>query len=131
MSYGSGQRLMAYALAVLYLWFGMLKFFSRMSPAEDLVITTVDSLFFGIIPASASLYIVATWEVLLGALLLSGWHRRWAAILVLVHMAFTFTPLFLFPELCFDPFPVFTLVGQYILKNLVLVVGAIMLLKNH
>jgi uncharacterized membrane protein YphA (DoxX/SURF4 family) len=130
MSYASVQRLMTCALGVIYLWFGVLKFLPEMSPAEDLVITTVDSLSFGTIPGSFSIYAVAIWEVLLGTMLLSGRKRRLAALLVLVHMGFTSTPLFLFPELCFDPFPAFTLVGQYIFKNLVLVVAALLLLCN-
>lgn len=124
------QRLMAYSLATLYVWFGLLKFFSGMSPAEELVTATVNSLFFGIIPDSVSIYMVAALEVLLGIVLFLGWQRRRAALVVLVHMAFTCTPLFLFPELCFDHFPAFTLVGQYILKNLVLAVGALMLLQK-
>lgn len=124
------KRLMAFAIGVSYFWFGALKFFPGMSPAESLVIETVDVLFFGIFPKSISVYIVAIWEVALGALLFTGWKSKLAATAVLVHMTFTFTPLFLMPDLFFADFPALTLSGQYIVKNLVFVVGAMFILSN-
>ena len=121
---------MAIAIGVSYFWFGALKCVPGLSPAEDLVINTVDILFFGIIPASISIYIVAVWEVLLGLLLFSGFQRKLAARAVLIHMAFTFAPLFIMSDLSFSAFPALTLVGQYIMKNLVFIVGAVFLLKS-
>jgi uncharacterized membrane protein YkgB len=124
------KRMMAFAIGVSYFWFGALKFIPGMSPAETLVIETVDMLFFGIFPESISIYIVAVWEVVLGVLLFTGWKSKLAAAAVLVHMAFTFTPLFLMPDLFFADFPALTLAGQYIIKNLVFVVGAMFILSE-
>lgn len=124
------KRFMGIAIGVSYFWFGMLKFFPGMSPAEALVIETVNSLFFGLIPNSISIYLVASWEVLLGLMLFSGLKRKFAAISVLVHMAFTFTPLVLLPDQFFNGFPGLTLAGQYIIKNLVFVVGALYILSE-
>lgn len=121
---------MAVAIGVSYFWFGALKFLPQFSPAEGLVIETVDKLFFGLIPSTISIYLVATWEVLLGLLLFTGWQRKFAAVAVIVHIAFTFSPLILFFDLCFSSFPALSLLGQYIIKNLVFLVGALLLLKG-
>jgi hypothetical protein len=53
---------------------------------------------------------------------LLGLAPRWLPFLFFAHMAGTFTPIFMFPELAFriEPFAP-TLEGQYILKNLVFV----------
>lgn len=124
------KRFMAVAIGVSYFWFGALKFFPGMSPAEELVIQTVDALFLGLIPGSVSIYLVATWEVLLGLILFIGWKRRLAAAFILVHMGFTFTPLVLLPDQFFSGFLALTLPGQDIIKNLVFVVGALFLSKE-
>lgn len=115
------KTIFAWSLGIVYLYFGALKLFAGVSPAENLVVSTVDELFLHLIPESISIYIVAFWEVLLGVLLLLRVRLKAVSVGVLLHMAFTFTPLVLFPALCFDPFPVPTLLGQYIIKNLVLV----------
>jgi uncharacterized membrane protein YkgB len=41
-------------------------------------------------------------------------------------MAVTFFPLFILPRICFDAFPYCpSMAGQYIIKNLVLIAGAL------
>jgi uncharacterized membrane protein YkgB len=50
----------------------------------------------------------------------------------LLHMIATIFPLFILTEACFDAFPYRpTLVGQYIIKNLVLVAGALVIAGKH
>ena len=116
------------ALAVVYIWFGMLKFFPSASPAEGLAQNTIDHLFLSFFTPKLAIVLLAGWEVLIGIMLLANKWMKLAIGAALVHMAFTFTPLFLFPELCFTSAPfAFTLVGQYIVKNLVFI-GALLLL---
>ncbi len=97
-----------------------------MSPAENLAKDAIHHLFVGIIPKGISIYLLAGWEVLIGLGLLFGFKIRIVVVSALVHMACTFTPLILLPEICFDHPPFgFSIVGQYIVKNLVFICGLI------
>ncbi|MBK6904194.1 MAG: doxx family protein [Saprospirales bacterium] len=106
----------------------MLKFFPGISPAEDLAMETIQVLTFGLIPNEVSIIMLAIWEVLLGLLFFTNLFQKVAIPLALVHMACTFLPLVFFPTLSFTRAPyAFTLVGQYIVKNLVFIVALLMM----
>jgi uncharacterized membrane protein YphA (DoxX/SURF4 family) len=113
------------ALGIVFLWFGVLKFFPGLSPAEDLAARTIESLTFGAIQPSTSLPVLAIWESLIGLGLLSGRFLRATLALLAVQMLGTLTPLFLFPDETWTRFPYApTLEGQYIIKNVVLIAAA-------
>ena len=123
-----GNNVLAISIGLVYLWFGGLKYFPGYSPAEGLAINTIDLLTFGLIPSKISILLLAIWETLVGLLLVLNIYRRPAIILAIVHIAFTFTPLFLFPNQSFGSSAfVFTLLGQYIFKN-VIILGALITL---
>jgi uncharacterized membrane protein YkgB len=110
------------SIGVIYIWFGVLKFFPGVSPAEDLAKETIHLLTFRLIEPDLSLLLLAIWETAIGVLLLAGAYSRWVIRIVLVHMICTFTPLFLLPALSFTAAPFsLTLVGQYIIKNIVII----------
>lgn len=116
------------SIGIIYLWFGVLKFFHGYSPAEDLAINTINKLTFGLIPQSLSIILLAVWECALGILLVTGKWLRTALILLFVHMACTFTPLLFFPSVSFKYAPYgFTLVGQYIMKNIIIICAALVM----
>ena len=124
--------LLRISFGVIYFWFGILKFFPGMSPAEDLAKETIHVLTFGLIPDQVSIILLATWEVLLGLLFFSNLFQRFAVRFALLHMACTFLPLAFFPALSFSHVPyAFTLVGQYIVKNLVFIVALLMMMQNR
>ncbi len=126
----SHNHLLALSIGVVYLWFGVLKYFPNISPAEDLAKSTIDILTFHLIPSNVSIIILATWESVVGLLLIGNLYRRTVVVIALVHMAFTFFPLFLFADQAFGDVPFqLTLLGQYILKNVVIVAGLITLYK--
>ena len=113
------------SIGLIYIWFGMLKFFHGYSPAEDLAINTIHKLTAGLIPAHTSLILLAGWETLVGALLIVGFQVKKVLLLLVLHMVCTFTPLLFFPELSFKYLPYgFTLVGQYIMKNIIILSAA-------
>lgn len=123
-----GIILMRVGLGIVFLWFGVLKFFPGLSPAQDLAIRTIDLLTFGLIPASISLIILAAWECAIGLGLISGKFLRVTILLLLMQMLGTVTPLVLFPNEAFMVFPIApTLEGQYIIKNIVLVSAALVI----
>jgi len=112
--------LISIGLGLVYLWFGMLKFFAGVSPAEQLAGATIERLTFGLVTPEWGLPLLAIWESAIGILLLTGLCRKCALWAAVVHITLTFTPLFFFPEWCFTAFPFgLTLVGQYIIKNVV------------
>lgn len=110
------------SIGVIYIWFGVLKFFPGVSPAEELAKETIHLLTFRLIGPNLSLLLLAIWETVIGVLLLVGVYSRWVIRFVLLHMLCTFTPLFLLPALSFTAAPFsLTLVGQYIIKNIVII----------
>ncbi|MEO5963866.1 MAG: DoxX family protein, partial [Candidatus Limnocylindrales bacterium] len=108
------------ALGTVFLWFGALKFFPGLSPAQDLAARTIEQLSFGLVGPAISLPVLAAWECLIGVGLLSGRFLRATLFLLAAQMVGTLTPLVLFPAETFTRFPIApTLEGQYIIKNLV------------
>lgn len=116
------------SLGIVFFWFGVLKFFPGLSPAQDLAARTIDMLTFGFMPPSVSLPVLAAWECLIGLGLITGQFMRATLLLLLAQMLGTVTPLFFFPAETFSRFPYApTLEGQYIIKNIVLVTAAIVI----
>ncbi|MDN5081041.1 DoxX family membrane protein [Aliarcobacter butzleri] len=125
-------KLMRLSLGIIFVWYGMLKFFSTLSPAEDLAIKTIDIMFFHLIDGSLSIKLLAILEVVIGIGFLSGYYTKLVTIIFLGHMLCTFAPLFILPELSFTHAPyAFTLVGQYIVKNIVFILVGVMIYQNE
>lgn len=123
-----GLVLMRLALGVVFLWFGVLKFFPGLSPAEGLAGRTFETLTLGYVPQSSAVLILAAWECLIGLGLLTGLFMRATLALLFVQMLGTLAPLVLYPGETFVAFPYApTLEGQYIIKNAVLIAGAVIL----
>lgn len=123
-------NLLRISLGIIFLWYGMLKFFPELSPAEDLAINTINWMFNGLISSEISIKLLALWEVLVGIGFILGVYTRYITILFLIHMVLTFLPLFIFPELSFTNAPyAFTIVGQYIVKNIVFILVGFLILK--
>lgn len=119
-----GLFLLRISIGVLFVWFGVLKFWPGLSPADELATHTIDKLSFGLIAGDLARVLLAILETMIGIGLLIGRSMRFTLLLLVGQMLGTVTPLFLFPELTWsDPF-VPTLEGQYILKNMVLVSAA-------
>lgn len=119
------------SIGVIYLWFGVLKYFPNVSPAEDLAKNTIDVLTFGLIPSNVSIILLAIWESVVGLLLIANIWKRVAIIAALVHIVFTFAPLLILTDLTFESAPLqLTLLGQYIIKNLVIIAGLLILYQS-
>ena len=110
-----------WAVGVVFIWFGALKLFPGMSPAEELVKNTV--YFFD---PGWFFPLLGVWEMLIGLFLLIRPLIRVAILLLFLQMPGTFLPLVLLPDVCFTAFPFgLTLEGQYIVKNLVIIGAAL------
>ncbi len=117
-----GMYLLRFGLAVVFIWFGILKPFDA-SPARQLVLDST-----AWIPIPHFLYVLGVWEVVIGICFLYRPLLRIGVVLLLLHMPGTALPFFLCPEACWisPPFCL-SLEGQYIVKNLVLVGAALVI----
>lgn len=120
------------SLGIIFLWYGILKFFPSLSPAEELATQTMNILFFGLINETLSIKLLALLEVSIGIGFIFGIYTRYVVILFLGHMLCTFAPLFLMPEVSFTHAPyAFTLVGQYIVKNIVFILAGVLIYQKE
>jgi uncharacterized membrane protein YphA (DoxX/SURF4 family) len=110
------------SLGAIFLGFGLLKFFPGFSPAEGLVMKTLDVLTFGVVPAHVGIVLVAALECIIGLGLITGKFVRLALVLLGLQMIGAMSPLLLFSgELFGGPLHAPTLEGQYVLKDVVLI----------
>jgi uncharacterized membrane protein YphA (DoxX/SURF4 family) len=118
----NGISLLRISVGIIFFWFGILKFFPNISPAQDLAIRTISELTFGLISAKAIIITLASWEVAIGLGLISGKMLKATLVLLFLQMIGTFTPVFLFPNEVFTTIPLVpTIEGQYIIKNIVII----------
>lgn len=119
-------NMMRISLAFVYIWFGTLKIFG-ISPAGELVEKTV----FWFKP-EIFIPILGICEVIIGVGLLVKRFIPITIVLLILHMAVTFFPVFVVQTLCFDAFPYSpTLMGKYIIKNLILISGALVIAGKY
>lgn len=118
-----GLSILRVGLGVVFFWFGVLKFFPGLSPAEELVRHTI---YF--VDPDLFIPVLAGWEALIGLGLIFGKFMRLTLLLLFLQMPGTALPLVLLPDVVWTQFPYgLTLEGQYIIKNLVLIGAGIVL----
>ena len=116
------NRLLRLSVCFVFVWFGALKLFPGLSPAESLAGTTIQIMSFGVISPELSVPILGAFEIIIGLGLLCRRVLRLTAMVLLLHMVGAAAPILLLPDEVFVRVPfVLTLEGQYIFKNLVIV----------
>lgn len=124
----NGINILRICLGIIFIWFGVLKFFPGMSSAEEVAGRTILKLTFGLVKPPTSMPILAIWECIIGLGLITKAWLRLTLILLYMQMAGTFLPLVFFPHETFNhSVLVPTLLGQYIIKNFVLISGGILI----
>jgi uncharacterized membrane protein YphA (DoxX/SURF4 family) len=114
--------LLRLSLGGIFFWFGLLKFFPALSPAEALATRTLATLTLGYLAPQLAMPLLALWETVIGLGLLLGLCPSLTLALLFLHMGGTLTPLVLFPHDVFAHIPYApTLEAQYILKNFVFI----------
>ncbi len=122
-----GVQALQISLAVIFIWFGLLKTFG-ISPAAALVKSTVNWL--PVFNSDEWVLIIGWWEVVIGVCFLFKKTIRIAIALLAMQMAGTFMPLVLLPEITFQPGKIPyapTIEGQYIIKNLLIISAALVI----
>jgi putative oxidoreductase len=115
--------LLRWSLGSVFLLFGALKLVPGLSPAADLATRTVEALTFGLVSGPSALLMTATLETFIGITLLSGRFLRAGLAVLGMSLVGIMSPLVLFPGELFPAGP--TIVGQYVLKDVVLVAGGL------
>jgi len=122
----NGILLLRLSIGIIFFWFGFLKFFKGMSPAESLAVKTIDTLTFHLLNEKVIITGLAVWETVIGLGLIFNIFLRGILFLLFLQMLGTFTPVFLFPSDVFVHFPyALTIEGQYIFKNIVIISAGI------
>lgn len=120
-----GVLLLRVSLGIVYLWFGLPKFVPGLSPADALAEKTISALTADLITGHTATVLLAVLETSIGVGLLTGWFLRLTLVALLAQLAGTFTPLVLFSQEMWKAFPVLSLEGQFIVKNLVFIAAAV------
>jgi uncharacterized membrane protein YkgB len=121
-------RASRYAIALVYFWFGTLKLLG-FSPAEPLVQDLFQHTLGWLMPFSVFYILFALFEMAIGVGILVKKFDRVMTYAIAGHLITTVLPLFVLPTTSWSGFLIPTLVGQYILKN-VLIVSAVMTIRS-
>lgn len=106
------------SLGAVFLAFGVLKFFPGVSPAQDLAVSTVETLSFGVVTGQAALWATAAVECFIGLTMVTGRMLRTGLVVLGAALVGILSPLALFFDDLFPGAP--TLEAQYVLKDVVL-----------
>jgi uncharacterized membrane protein YkgB len=111
-----------YSLALIFIWFGTLKFIPGMSPTVDIIENVTNILFFESVPVWVAVYGLAAVECLIGFGLLLNVFMRLTLLGLFIQMIATSTPVFILPDIVFSQIPFgLTIEGHHIIKNLILI----------
>lgn len=123
-----GTDILRISVGIVFFWFGFLKFFIDTSPAEEIASRTISLITFDLKKPDVSMPLLAVLECLIGMGLLTKKYMEYAIPVMYFQMAGTLLPLIIFPDDTWEKFPfVPTLLGQYIIKNAVLISAGIVL----
>ena len=119
----SGIGLLRISLGLTFLVFGALKFVPGLSPAEPLVVRTLDILSLGLLPPTPALLLTAVLESFVGLTLITGKWLRAGLVVLAGAMVGILSPLVLLAGDLIADGP--TLEAQYVFKDIVLVAAAL------
>ncbi|GAB3905211.1 hypothetical protein GCM10028803_35750 [Larkinella knui] len=116
------------SLGLVFLGFGVLKFFPGISPIEVLATKTTTVLTLGQLRGHGAMDLVATLECIIGICFISGRFLRVGVWLMGAQMLGAMSPLVLYPaELFPGPLHAPTLEAQYIIKDIVLIAAGLII----
>lgn len=111
------------SLGLVFFWFGVLKLFGY-NPVYELVYSSFPWFAYG-----AGNLILGIGETLIGLGLLTNIFSKVTHTFLILHLAGTFTVFITGPEIMFSPyFPILTLSGEFVFKNLVLAMSGLVVL---
>ena len=118
------------SIFVIYFWFGYLKIIG-ISPAEALVHDLFNITLSLLMSFKAFIVCFGVFECLIGIMWLIPKLSFIAYYAVIVHVLFTVVPVFALTEITWSHTMTPTLIGQYIIKNLLLLSCAMLVKENY
>ena len=132
---GYSITLLRISMGAVIFGFGILKYFPGVSPAEDLVLRTTHLMTFGLVPDNLAVVLTATLECGIGLSLITGWWLRVTIYLLAIWAVGVLSPVVLLPGRLFSgPHHAPTLEGQYVLKDVILLMAILVIattLRRH
>lgn len=123
--------LLRISMGAVIFGFGFLKYFSGVSPAEALIREVTRTLTFGLVPGHVAMILFATTECAIGLSLMTGRGLHLIRYLLVVWAVGILSPVALFPtELFMGPHHAPTLLGQYVLKDFILLTASLVIATN-
>lgn len=113
------------SLGLVFLAFGVLKFFPDASPAQALVERTLDTLTFGLLSGETALLVTAVAECFIGLTLVTGKLVKAGLVVLAGSLIGIMSPLVLFFGDLFPGTP--TLEAQYVFKDIVLAAAGLVI----
>ncbi|MCI0487593.1 MAG: hypothetical protein L0229_13460 [Blastocatellia bacterium] len=127
--WATGHRmiyLLRLSLAAVFFWFGILKV-AGLSPVLGLL---QDS--FPMLAHSPYLELLGLGEMMIAAGLVVDRFANHASLLMVLHLVATLTVVLVSPAIVFAPeFPVLTMEGEFIAKNIVLITAGLVILSSR
>jgi uncharacterized membrane protein YkgB len=124
----NGLNILRWSSGIVFFWFGFIKFFPGASEAENIASKTILWLSNGLIKAKSSMYLLGSLECIIGVgFMLHKW-MPFTLCLLFFQMLGACLPLIIFrDETWTDYLFVPTLMGQYMIKNCILISSGIVL----
>ncbi|UJW35843.1 DoxX family membrane protein [Saccharothrix sp. AJ9571] len=113
------------SLGLVFLGFGALKFFPGASPAQELVVRTLETLSFGVLSGQGALLVTAIAECVIGVTLVTGRFLKTGLVVLGASLIGILSPLVLFFADLFPGSP--TLEAQYVVKDIVLAAAGLVI----
>ncbi|MCF2492863.1 DoxX family membrane protein [Dyadobacter chenhuakuii] len=121
-------NILRFTMGIVFVAFGVLKFFTGISPIESLATRTTSELTLGVFTGHNAMVFVATLECLIGFCFLTGMFLRVGVWLLALQMVGAMSPLFLYPsELFSGTMHAPTLEAQYIIKDIILIAAGMVI----
>lgn len=117
--------LLRIGIGVVFLWFGLLKLFN-VSPVTDLVMGTTPG-FIANLPYFYTL--LSIFEIMVGLGFIIGKFIKIFAILMIGHLILA-TAFVLFTKGFSPGFPILTLEGEFVMKNIVIILAGLIYFSN-
>ena len=93
-----GITWLSITIGVIFLWFGLIKYFPGLSPIEGLALRTIRVLTFNLFSDKAMGIGLATLECLIGIGLITGKYLRATLLLLLLQLIGAISPALFFPQ---------------------------------
>ena len=118
--------LLRIAIGIVFFWFGLLKV-AGFNPVYDIVYAS-----FPFLAAGIGNLLLGGLETLIGFALICNAFQKTTHLILILHLLGTLSVLVTAPHIMFAPyFPLLTLGGEFVIKNIVLAMGGVVVIHYH